>query len=100
MSNIKHTPGPWKYHIGLDYILIESANVHNNSCICEYKNYSDDDGESEANAKLLAAAPELFEALKELTSLAPDHSLLPTDFDNDLMNAVKKAEAAIQKATV
>lgn len=88
MSNTKHTPGPWTYHVGLDYISIESANEHDNSFICEWRHFSDDDGESEANAKLIAAAPELLETLERIK---PYTGYLPSGFKEEVENAIKKA---------
>lgn len=52
-----------------------------------------------ANAKLMAAAPDLLEALHDLLSVAPD---LPdtweTQFDKSLRDVIIKSQAAIKKA--
>jgi hypothetical protein len=54
MSESKHTP--WTYHLGEDYTEFYNAN---GDIIC-HANYRMD----EADARLIAAAPELLEALK------------------------------------
>lgn len=66
----KHTAGPWTFD-----------KAHSVGFIVHDKNYGyivgaqDEEGrygaiESESNARLIAAAPELLEALEEMTSLA------------------------------
>ena len=57
----KHTPGPWQAEDGLDEPTVESedfvvASCHQASAMAE--------GESIANARLIAAAPEMAEALR------------------------------------
>ncbi len=65
MTNQEHTPGPWK-------VGRSSANRHrwhivgaNLESVCETSSWLKDDpeGESEANARLIAAAPQLLAAL-------------------------------------
>lgn len=58
MSEAKHTSGPWEVHQGEDYL-----------CVLRPEDTTDyaihiPDGEL-ADAKLIAAAPDLLEALKE-----------------------------------
>lgn len=66
MSNLKHTPGPWRYEkfspvdTALD-IVIESEGVAIIGWI--YRN-------KEADAHLIAAAPEMLEALIELVEIS------------------------------
>lgn len=52
MSNLKHTPGPWHVYLG--------AVVNERNMIVV------PDGISEADAKLIAAAPELLRVLKQV----------------------------------
>ena len=54
-----HTPGPWKI-MPLGTVIYAPSKVGPNVTICT--------GTTPANARLIAAAPELLEALKELTS--------------------------------
>jgi hypothetical protein len=68
MSKSKHTPGPWvdgmsKYREG---VLVVRANVPGGRILAEFG--SDDeplDETDRANARLIAAAPDLLEALNE-----------------------------------
>ena len=92
---IKHTAGPWL--IGenrYDYdLIIRSAN---NDPVCSviYAGYSKT--EARANARLIAAAPDLVEALKEMCSYTAE--LNPNQgFDGLDHFAVNKAQAAIAK---
>jgi hypothetical protein len=103
MENTKHTPGPWKYHMGLydgmppharGYIYpvdhkIEGFNMYTDISGDKYE----DRDEVEANARLIAAAPELLEAL-ELVRVGLDMG------NADYNPAVKeRVAAAIAKAT-
>lgn len=70
MSETKHTPGPWYWCDGEDkkdlpYLTSESGKI------CEFGNweaYYPHCGElpNEADARLIAAAPEMYEALRHL----------------------------------
>ena len=90
----KHTPGPWRYklhRVDCNYMLI--------TC-------SDDPQEGdnlrgycgEANARLIAAAPDLLEALQDLFGADMEHVLMG-DGKDDQVAAIAKAHAAIAKAT-
>lgn len=78
MSKQQHTPGPWNCEqpgntLPLSGIVRDKNN--NPVCDCTYienrivKNRAEED----ANARLIAAAPELLEALKEATALLDEH---------------------------
>lgn len=90
MIEAKHTPGPWKFRAAKNYLL--ATIMANGKLLAIFSNtISDEDG------RLMAAAPDLLEALKEaqqnwhhmigLSSPAEHHRL------NDRMSA------AIAKAT-
>lgn len=92
MTTIKtqHTPGPWKatdidgYEQGFKnrvYSAIGSLVAH----VDWY-----DNGWTPANARLIAAAPELLAALKSGMPWISDHA--PTEIWNDAINAIAKAE--------
>lgn len=110
MSKVSHTPGPWGFHemggeegratdcgdfraltvsIGQGKMLIAKVDAYNflGNANKGYPCVSDFD-ECRANARLMAAAPELLEALQDLCSF-------------DLLTQEKwdKARAAIAKAT-
>lgn len=86
---MKHTPGPWEasqwrvcHSVGGDIgVICDTAN-----------NAKTRTEENMANAKLIAAAPELLEACQMLLTLS-----LPHDVSGRAM--VDKARAAIEKAT-
>ena len=95
MSNSKHTPGPWyalrgqrnisiRYKTGDGLLpMVNVASVRGQfPTDCPY-------GSSEANARLIAAAPELLEALQ----------FVMTASGEQLSTAFEQAEAAIAKAT-
>lgn len=62
MKNVKHTPGPW------------TVGYNDNQCVySDYRQVASvqcNQKEWEANARLIAAAPELLEALKEVLAWA------------------------------
>ena len=78
-----HTPGPWAVEIEDGYVCIVSGGI----TIAEV-----DGGEAEYidNAKLLAAGPELLEALEDAASALADAGK---------WNTAQRARAAIAKAT-
>ncbi len=89
----KHTPGPW-YAVGY---WVEHGDSVADICTCdpaaiEQEHLGRTSAEIEANARLIAAAPDLLEALKSMPQ-----SMAATD--DDLMRWVEKARAAIAKAT-
>lgn len=99
-TNTKHTPGPWD----VDY--------HTTS-ILPYKytisSIQETGSEAEANARLIAAAPELLEALQIIANALSPNSLpvngMMASYDHALMvreeadRAFEIAIAAIAKAT-
>lgn len=86
-----HTPGPWK-----------AGNVENRtggrSAVLIWADGGDDLGEARtfADARLMAAAPELLEALERMVAMFADH----TQYDEEGYEtaAVAVARAAIAKA--
>lgn len=107
MSNIvKHTPGPWElWHTDL---VIEPLT---GDSICQ--TYGGMDGKTmykdyEANAKLIAASPELLEALIEMVNEYEIFSDVPKNYkelegysgeENTRNIAIIKAKEAIANAT-
>jgi hypothetical protein len=92
-----HTPAPWKIEPH------DHANViwADNGTICDVFHANENDDmtsgfpvmqESEANARLIAAAPELLEALQEL--LCDKYLSAPLNADR-----MAKAREAVKKAT-
>lgn len=106
----QHTPGPWNINHGANYLpSISSGTTHtkiadiapqdNDAGIKDFQN------ESEANARLIAAAPELFEALIKLDfaalyladSIHPGKPEVIEDAQKEVHNAHMKAKDALQK---
>lgn len=104
----KHTPGPWDYDRQLadngdksTEMIGRGGHINEAVCIIPHDDITDAGYEEvKANARLIAAAPELLEALKlckaELRYYPGD-----TNKEGDALidNAYNAAEAAIAKAT-
>ena len=98
----KHTPGPWigagpSFGDPLPRYTTEIVTEREDedgaaTSICELPFHHHDD-ENEANARLIAAAPELLEALKEIVDAADGAGWEQLD------PSFKKARAAIARAT-
>ena len=100
MTEAKHTPGPWKQHP--DYPLIikeDNAPISDegvtiaNTTAHEGSGYFPNPSQGRANARLIAAAPELLEALQEIVAAADGAGW--AQLDATLANA----RAAVAKAT-
>lgn len=90
----RHTPGPWHFSPGHD--PHNQAHIYGEDGKTLAITYSD---EGSANAQLIASAPDMLEALRELTAKA----WRSFDFRNTPEGArnadlLKKAEDAIAKA--
>jgi hypothetical protein len=93
----KHTPGPWKTsNDGCDIEAIYGPNKEDVLGICSM--YADES--SEANAALIAAAPELLEALNNLCNVLSDdgNDYRYSQLFNTVMAARNRARNAIAKA--
>ena len=95
MSQAKHTPGPWR--VVKDWDVSGHAYTVANGAASVL-----DDDESSANARLIAASPELLAALKEtleLIDLAFMRNDNPFGIDhNRAMDGVRAGNAASAKA--
>ena len=65
MNNNSHTPGPWNTFTKMPGVYAESGRE---IVFHAHLSRSADESERLANARLIAAAPELLEALEELVS--------------------------------
>ncbi|HFH2965876.1 hypothetical protein R5031_32385 (plasmid) [Pseudomonas aeruginosa] len=99
MSKQSYTPGPWEQR--------NNRVFSGGKCICSNvnaaspttQNIAEDVAMSIANAKLIAAAPELLEALEDAVNrLASSLILLKCD-DDFIAKETAQARAAIAKAT-
>lgn len=89
---VKHTPGPWEVgeaNHTLQYEIGVRAVDEDGFVICDITNDGYGPEENEANAKLIAAAPEMLEFLMETVSvLSPEFKSL-----------ADRIESVIKKAT-
>lgn len=113
MTNGKHTPGPWHYigdgfdscaaaDCGTDgyTVITRDSEGAFEGTICEI-DYQNDDAEAEANARLIAAAPELLEALEGMFEdfiSIPEMRDKPEYIAKVVAERKEKARAAIAKA--
>ena len=94
MDNVKHTPGPWiteRCDTGIEILNTEQESV---AVACHFGNpYSSI--REEANAKLIAAAPDLLKALEKMSVEFATHK----DESSNAAHAWHLAQQAIAKAT-
>ena len=88
----KHTPGPWMINDGADVIVKECPTCFDWTSIACLM-YDDNDGpvdetEVAANGRLIAAAPELLEALERICAAEEQHPTT-TGLDGLIDNARK-----------
>ena len=83
-----HTPGPWRFSGMAIYNAEATLPSHKiASMSCSLK----DAHEMQANARLIAAAPDLLESLQEILNIGTD--LLPSAQYRPIINRAKKAVA-------
>ncbi len=91
MQEAKHTPGPWATDSkGIE--VFRDTELGPDTVAQVVGHLMRDEGVNVANARLIAAAPELLEALQEVLY---EHGGFATSYPA----AVKKARAVIAKAT-
>ncbi|QRY69153.1 hypothetical protein JVX98_13420 [Ensifer sp. PDNC004] len=93
MSETKHTRGPWEFDGPPDNIIVWSGPE---ARVC----FLTSDGPTEANGRLIAAAPDLLAALKAAEPYVEAlHSLMnPESTRSQVWSVVKQLRAAISKA--
>lgn len=98
MSAAKHTPGPWQVNHA-DPFQVCDADGETRGCApiaTMHGTYA----EKRANARLIAAAPELMEALERCNSLLKiAEGQFPGAFNSKVRDATLAANAVIAKAT-
>lgn len=92
MADTKFTAGPWEAFNRDNYQSIFAKGYERTICVVESysKGFGHDRDERDANAHLIAAAPELYEALEDVIGL------IPLEFEQSPM--VSFAKAALAKA--
>lgn len=98
----KYTPGPWEmveWHCG-DFDIDAGGRGPCSGRIASAHSAPDEDREEEswANGRLLAAAPELLEALKNLIGEIDARSMGRLEGNSSLVRFVDAGRAAIAKA--
>lgn len=94
MNEFKGTRGPWNYHDDeSDWVTDSNDNIAVARVTC----YNTDASAQHANAKLIAASPDLLSALKQLLEIYDDHSgkIWTT---SSRRRALDNARAAVNKA--
>lgn len=118
--SISHTPGPWSPgHMANNAHPCNCATIFSEKCLGGVATVHVGNGmpisdggndcpllpEAQANARLIAAAPELLDALREAKALADmavmsdDQDGTPSDDQGALVRLRTKIDAAISKAT-
>lgn len=87
-SHALHTPGPWVQH----QMLIRNAR---GEYICDIK-FPDDDPEIQVNARLIAAAPDMDEAIEQALDDMADSHCVCEETKQMLIAALAKARGASQ----
>lgn len=98
-SFCKHTPGPWEVSKEWDGTSIKAGPFHVTHTIqsCGFHSDEEDKVVTQANARLIAAAPELLEALQSAVQWGAPFKDAPSDARPDWFSL---ANTAIKKATV
>lgn len=92
-----HTPGPWKV-MAYGQSVMDSRNEFIASCVPEPRS-AVGAAEADANARLIAAAPELLEALAGLVKhYCPPPAISGSKWQNEGHLALVAARDAIRKA--
>ena len=93
----KHTPGPYKVFIQSTTQLRVIAAYNKSICIADMPQWADENWQERyANAQLLAAAPVMFQALKELSV---DGCLCPAHQRGTHTRTCRAASEAIKRLT-
>ncbi len=99
--NAKHTPGPWRVSLHLKIVTVEWQKNQREpkEQICDCRFSTCQKLEQEANAHLIAAAPEMLDALIEAEEYISE-IMGPADRDDrpDQANILTKIRNAIRKA--
>jgi len=100
--NTKHTPGPWSYRKAGKHFYIDAHSPDYGNRVTEvrFASNADTGWTSEANAKLIAAAPELLEALQAMLLVGEHTDLMQgMTVESLFLKRFEQARAAIERAT-
>lgn len=101
MNNAKHTPGPWKVAISARKATLTRITTTDGALVASANGPGlSETGEAEANARLIAAAPELLAIVQRLSTMFPSGEGLGGYAPKEAFAAIgTQARAAIAKAT-
>lgn len=95
LKELGTSPAPWTATADAAFGVI--ANDENGSCVATCGHTAEGDVDY-ANARLIAAAPELYEALRLVLETLEHYGFQPWFKDDPLAVAVKCGEKALEKA--
>ena len=98
-KTVKHSAAPWRFTVGLSIYSVSDehiASIHWDDFFRPdgLKPYRDDE-QAEANALLIAAAPDLLEALQRLVAVRNDW-IGPPEFMENAKAVIAKATGEVQ----
>lgn len=97
MTHTHHTPGPWRFQSGRGAVKrfhVQAAGGYQIACTPEISRCESEAAGQEANARLIAAAPDLLGALESILNLPVDDSgerIIPPGYLDDARSAIAKA---------
>lgn len=93
MTKAQHTPGPWK----VEFSQISAPDEK--KCIVQFGFNIRENPQAFANARLIASAPCLLQALKRWHEFAVNNGYTDEDFKTESTGWISETAAAIAKAT-
>jgi len=101
-TELKHTKGKWNViqPVNQNYLVVKSDDKVLHICEILKGTYTIDKTEAEANAKLIAAAPEMLKyCIAAYTVLRDNKKFIPEDKQQTLSLFMESMERVIKKAT-
>lgn len=89
MASSKHTPGPWHDDGYRIYAPTTDADPRNGRVVVEYKHQADF---NDADSRLIAAAPQMYEILQSLASrdIVWDYEFVPMEIGENIRNLLEQ----------
>lgn len=95
MKSAQHTPGPWKllHHTAPQHDGDRAVYGPNNKLICDMNGGPNDNSETLANARLIAAAPDMLGILRRAAIRLEGGTIAEIKFNHSLSNAIREVIA-------